>query len=66
MRLYERSLKSQLGNYDTIRLDYKKVQMKNKFSYYFDAIFGIYILVLALDIGFRKILKLKKNNFFKN
>ena len=66
MRLYENSLKSQLGNYDTIRLDYKKVLMKNKFSYYFDAIFGIYILVLLLDIGFRKILKLKKINFFKN
>ncbi len=66
MRLYENDLKSQLGNYDTIRLDYKKVLMKNKFSYYFDAIFGIYILVLLLDIGFRKILKLKKINFFKN
>ena len=66
MILYENDLKSQLGNYDTIRLDYKKVLMKNKFSYYFDAIFGIYILVLLLDIGFRKILKLKKINFFKN
>lgn len=57
LSLYIDSLKNQLGKFDTITLSYKKVMMRKEFKYYFNALLGIYILIMLFFIFFKKIYK---------
>ena len=51
---YTDIIKNQLGKFDTISLNYKKVMMKKDFNYYLNALLGIYILILFFLMFLKK------------